>query len=66
MTAGTLSAPGPRTRLPVASTSGDQGPVDLAMEAGRLGKHKESGFRQESEAESRPHRAQEQRHTGRT
>lgn len=32
------------------------------MDAGRLGEHKESGFRQESEAESRPHRAQEERH----
>lgn len=65
MTAGTISAPGPPPPTPAASTSGDQGPEDLAMEAGRLGEPKESGFRQESEAESRPPREPEERFIGR-
>lgn len=60
MTAGTISTLGPCP--PRQVHQGIEGPVDLVMEkAGGLEEFKESGFRQESEAENRPHRAQEER-----
>ena len=60
MTAGTISTLG--SRPPRQVHQGIEGPVNLVMaKGGGGGEFKESGFRQESEAENRPHRAQEER-----